>query len=464
MASLRHIYYDDRSPNIEYAGQWTEDSNLYKPGVGFVYGSSQHRTVGIASLTFEFSGTFVSVVGRVQSVTRGDTNVTGTWNCFVDGLSLGSKYPGVAAQVNNFALCEGSNLAPGPHRFHMEVQAEDSFPVWVDRIRVFPDPGAKYSDHGVILDPQDRAFVFDSGKWENVRDSSLRYTTEAGTSVTVDFSGSKVVWITDTATRPDVWLPSANSQGSYTIDDSPPVSFEIPGTPGGAVNPQQQILFETDQLSSGPHRLKVTYLGSSTPLVLSNLLIEEGEIAFTERTVRSNTGDATPSSSPNVGAIVGGVLGGLIFLLALGIGFYFGVYRKRRSTRMKIDPVDLYTATGLADNKTPAAANVFAKGPQRVATQDPHWQAHAAFHPASSAYAGPSAISEPEPPFSDVGNESVVSYKARLAAEDSLDSIRRSPHGAVIPQVVRQHNDSGIRLQPMQMPEVLELPPTYTPS
>ncbi|TFK30224.1 hypothetical protein FA15DRAFT_203892 [Coprinopsis marcescibilis] len=360
--NLRWVYYDNASPQITYSGDWAEDTSLYRPGAGFILGSSQQRAVGNASMSLEFDGTIMVVVGRMQSTTRGGQNVSGGWECTVDGTSIPAHLPTFVAQINNYPLCDTGDLplTTGHHVLEISVQAEETLPVWIDRVMVWPIANAAYANHGSRLSPLDNAFTYETGRWNTIPNTTIRYTNQAGTSLSVFFNGTRVSWVSDSLIN--LRLPFGVSRGVYTIDDLAPVPFEIPGVPPNSVDPRQQLLFESDILPYGPHRLTVTYLGASAPLVLDSVFVDRGDVLAPDggdfpRYTSHSKSQSLPS---NVGGIVGGVLGGLIFLAALLLACYFLFFkeRKRKQGNQKVYPrhSDILKERASLDAELPVAS------------------------------------------------------------------------------------------------------------
>ena len=93
-------------------------------------------------------------------------------------------------------------------------------------------------------------------------------------------------------------LNGNQSLGTYSMDGLTPVPFVIPGH--GSSTEYNQILFQTSDVSPGPHTLTVTYKGNSNqaPLVLDSLYVTNGSHPSPAFLANSSLSlSATPSSS-----------------------------------------------------------------------------------------------------------------------------------------------------------------------
>lgn len=171
-------------------------------------------------------------------------------------------------------------------------------------------------------------------------------------------------------------LPTASTTATYAIDGQSPIAFKLNGASSEGTGVQyNQILFQTDQLSSGSHILDVVYQGNSasTPLTLSVLLVQnnasshiasstgslsQSPIASSSLVQRTKlttilipTGSSSDTSSAtggistngtsngpsNLGSIIGGVIGGLGLLVFAVIAVLF--LRQRNSRSQKADTI-----------------------------------------------------------------------------------------------------------------------------
>ncbi|TFK28929.1 hypothetical protein FA15DRAFT_744491 [Coprinopsis marcescibilis] len=451
MASLRAIYLDDTSPEVVYSGEWSDDTDPYTTGSGFVWGGSQHRTVGNASLTFEYSGMFLVIQGRVARIVPEDTSVpaTSSWTCEIDGEVVPSRVPEIAGDFNGFSMCILSSPSEGRHTFQLHATASESLPIWIDRLTILPLANATYSGYTAELDPQDSAIQYVNGRWDTTHASNglvlFMHTAQIGTSLRVDFNGTRVAWLTNHRVNPNqTYVPS---RGEYKIDDLPPVAFEIPGRSPETYDPLQQVLFETESLAYGPHRLSVTYLGDSAPLVLAQLWITDGDL-FSPTTNHladiprlSSDSSESQKASSNPGAIVGGVLGGIGALMLLALAWYLLVFKKRKA--------------GIVGAVIPNRAHEKVAQPQPLMAEAFEWNPSQLMLPApGGSVAGPSS-SYSNSIYGDQSGDSALSEKARLRTQ-----IERQTEGLQPQQIIHQHQDSVVRLH--RDANVANVPPTYT--
>ncbi|EFI28314.1 hypothetical protein CC1G_13843 [Coprinopsis cinerea okayama7 len=347
MSGTRWVLLDDSDSRINYEGDWYIHSDRFvdSGSSGPTYQGSQHATTGSASLTFRFTGTRIRLLG-----TSAITNTTGTvdpsWECFVDGRSIGAEDPFPTHQ-NNWPLCLAPTLSDEEHVLTLNVTSSGT-PFYFDQIKYLPSMSAPPSDATVVIEQSDPTITFlPEESWVNVNESA-KSTSEVGAGLSVSFTGTKLTWIG--------WIlegSGGDSSGTYSIDDGPDTAFTIrrPAPIPGSLF--FQPLFETEELPLRTHNLSVKFNGPTrTPLALDHFLVENGDIFFpfesgeqpadepipTEiepepsptKTPSSEQSEATP-----VGAIVGGAVGG-VALIAL---FAIAIFLLRRRMKIKLPPV-----------------------------------------------------------------------------------------------------------------------------
>ena len=202
-------------------------------------------------------------------------------------------------------------------------------------------------------------------------------------------------------------------------------------------NLTSQLLFTTPDLSSGKHKLIATYLGNArqqVPLCLDYLIVTRNGTAGVDSSSPSSIGaQKSPTTNPKViGAIVGGVVGGFIvtFLVVLcALQLY------RRLHRPKVD-LDLLSEVEDNDLPSPQITPFFStKGNRSDVTSTP---LRSLTSHSGSSRSGPQ----------------VTSASSSQNVDESATRPRRLLH----------HRDSGIRIPVPMNEELIEVPPTYTPS
>jgi hypothetical protein len=289
--------------------------------------------------------------------TSNPRNASGTlspqWECFVDGVSIGFDRPIANATQNNYGLCSTFNQTFARHTLTLNVTAADGRPFYVDSIRYLPLANLTSElDHPtVIVDQLDTSITYTpADQWQTVAGTEdVTLALEPGSSMSVNFTGSKVTWMGWTPSG----YPTGQSTAQYKLDDAAPVTFQLRGLGAGATTQVNQPFFETPTVEKGNHQLTVTHLGTSAPLVLDYLVVEDGDIIFgnthttstsasTSRpTATSTTGtpggsnaDGSTSSDGKkfpVGAVVGGAVGGLA---AITILLFLVLFLRRRRARL----------------------------------------------------------------------------------------------------------------------------------
>ncbi|TFK30250.1 hypothetical protein FA15DRAFT_663634 [Coprinopsis marcescibilis] len=462
---LRLVLFDDTHRDIVYTGPWFERVDSFPKDSGLVYKGSQHGTFGNASLSFRFNGTAVFLLGRSESnIVDNELRAPG-WNCSIDGIisPLTSEHVVIGpAQLNNFLLCGRGELEPGPHNFTVHTNATEQLPFWADRINIRPTRDASYANTNVFYPPLDVDILYHSGSWFGPDNGRLKWTTDADATVLLDFTGTRLTWVT----TPIEGQASGKSRAVYVVDDQEPVFIEITGIAPGEKNLDNRILFETPELPLGRHRINVTHLGPAAPLVMNFLEVENGDtVPFGGTSPESpfGGGSENPSglagSKTNVGAIAGGVVGGVVGLVLLVLGWLWYRKRQRRSEEdlksgilvtpfVSSGPVPPAATGGTMHTKSsPSQRSPFSDSVAEVSRTTP---------------LGIAAKGAP-PPSSTSGQTSTSPQSSDGLSPTSRENDEASNSDGRRVEVVH-HTDSGVRLGNASPVEVVELPPTYTPS
>ena len=308
--------------------------------------------------------------------------------------------------------------------------------------------------------------------------------------------GTSISWVGYTQPL-SVGTPTSST---YSIDGQTPISFPVPASPDSNTY-FNQILFQAGQLSSGQHKLVVTYTGNSTtaPLVL-NYFVQEGAASSTSSS-NAPTSTSSSSSTSNVGsssssttidrkptgAIIGGVIGGLV-LISLLLGLFF--IRRRNNRRVQtlseksyidtpLEVVDPFialpsthpTSTFLPKNhasngQSLPSQSISSKFTQRGQPSDLASTSSGGgispLTPLRPQLSSPMLISPPSSRLHLAGSQTNVidgtMTKAREAATQRSPSPRLGGGNARF----LRHEDSGVRM-PLSEEGVVELPPFYTP-
>ncbi|KAF8624378.1 hypothetical protein AX15_005907 [Amanita polypyramis BW_CC] len=514
MSSSRQIVIDDTDPSIVYTGQgWFPDLGTQDTvgNFGQTYLHTQHGTDANNSFVFSFEGTSIAVSGTTAlKQIQGPNNVTTydpTWECFVDGQSIGSTQPFIYAE-NNWLLCDKTGLTDGPHVLTLNVTTMGTT-FWFDFLQFTPPPNKSYGNGSNVmsLSNLDPGIEYLTG-WGPLG-STANCTTVPGSQAIFNFTGTSLTWVGFVPTE----LSHNASSASYSIDGGARTTFRLNGlAPDATTTIYNQIFFSTPELSPGPHTLLVTYLGSGseTPLVLSNIFFTNVTIPPPSSSSSSSSSSRT-SANPNlssgsgiaagghtssrIGAIVGGVVGGVggfLILLTLVLFLFFTRRRRRRQEQTR-----------------PSLSNVT---PLLTSGYDP--SSSSSVHPSDSASAAQLVPPLPPPmrstPHQSYGNLPLTKSNLSLthshtAANSSGGSVSRgqnnsaatstnlqsplqpfrSPQSGVsmpapvqtpeqetpgrslppIDTFFHRHEDSGLRMTQAESGAIsLELPPAYTPS
>lgn len=293
-------------------------------------------------MTFRFNGTRVRLLG-----TSNIDNSTGTpdpsWECFVDGESIGSEAPFETLQ-NNWPLCLAPDLLEDrEHTLTLNITTRGR-PFYLDQVRILPsfDSERQPSSASVVVEQSDLAITFNDEENWPASNGSIRSTSADGASLSMNFTGTKLSFVG--------WLLQGDyiqSSGIFSVDEEPPISFPIPPVPSSTGSQFFHTFFETRLLSPGSHNLKVTYEGKGgnpAPLALDFFLIENGDIVIPgngtdtpiDEPQPSNpaaipAAASTPAKTP-LGAIIGGAVGGAA-LIALFVLVLLLIRRRMKSNR-----------------------------------------------------------------------------------------------------------------------------------
>ena len=316
-------------------------------------------------------------------------------------------------------------------------------------------------------------------------------------------------------------LPLSPSSGTYSIDGGTPVNFSLKGIPPNTATTYNQKFFETAQLSATSHTLQVVYYGNnSTPLTLTDLIIQNGTLLSTTTTTTSvsSLATSTPStpstatgvavqgkSSTSFGPIVGSVVGGLALILFTVLGFFFLRRRQKRVAQEK-DLMSMpkpfeYSPSSIAPNPSlggisyspvPQTASAGAKGqvyhvsmpsatsinvsqsieppstssgvttyPTNLRAVPLHQTALTLANPSLSSPPVSSSSSSPPLPLSSKVGRVAATLTPRRRGHPSVPASVQSNDGWLSNANVVLHADSGIRMPPST--SVVDVPPIYTP-
>jgi len=206
--SRRQIVVDDTDPRIQYAGQvWFQDGEGqdHLGNFGPVFNHTQHGTNSSTSFLFSFEGTIfppvilasfrvihflagssITVFGT--SLLKPASTTTGydpTWECFVDGVSIGSTKPFTSPE-NNWRLCDQPTLKDGPHVLMVNVTTSGQT-FWLDYIWYTPSSSSSKDVANIVVNHFDPDIVYGSG-WRSLG-GSANMTTVFGSQLRFNFTG-----------------------------------------------------------------------------------------------------------------------------------------------------------------------------------------------------------------------------------------------------------------------------------
>ena len=235
-----------------------------------------------------------------------------SWECFVDGKSIGFK-TSLLYRENWWVLCETDGLSSSSHTITVNVKVKtQSF--FFDSIQYVPSADANLDQSIIQVPAADAIMQYGSG-WQDLRDIA-KMSSSSGSKMTIDFSGTlhKILWAIEVCLQcfPGTSLtwyglipgdyPGKSTSATYSIDGQTPVTFQLKGYTTKMDN-YNQIFFQTPTLSSGTHHLEVVHQGNSgsTPLTVEYVMIQNAPGAVSNpppvTTASSVTGSGSSSSS-----------------------------------------------------------------------------------------------------------------------------------------------------------------------
>ena len=109
-----------------------------------------------------------------------------TWDCFVDGISIGPSAPFAFAE-NNWVFCNHPGLVDGPHVLTVNATVLKNQTFWFDNIQYLPSASVPLNKATIIVDSLDSQLQYGSG-W-GALGGNANMTTVAGSIFTFDFIG-----------------------------------------------------------------------------------------------------------------------------------------------------------------------------------------------------------------------------------------------------------------------------------
>ncbi|KAH6890045.1 hypothetical protein BKA70DRAFT_1409027 [Coprinopsis sp. MPI-PUGE-AT-0042] len=484
----RRVIVDDLDPLVQFDGGGWFSVNDAKDGLGNfgpTYLSTQHGTNSSAQLSFTFDGSVVKLFGTNNP--RSDLDPD--WDCLVDGENIGKTDPSGAVE-NRWIFCEWEDGTPGEHTLTGRT-------FWVDGVEYTPSLGASVPTGSIISVPiLDHAIKLGAG-WGPLG-GTANVTTKQGASAEVEFVGTRLSWWGFIPPQ----FARAPTTASYSVDGGPATSFALKGLAEDQGTVYNQKFFETPLLPSGPHRVFVVHGGNgqTTPLTLTNLLIEGGNSTSplpgdpsifapgsSSPPSESDGASTTGGSKPPIAAIVGGVLGGLAIITATMIVAFFIIRRHRTNARSRANeyvvPFDSVVAhppthdkgggnTNNSDRTAPMNPTYHAVPHQEQTLGQglaaPNWghkrMLSGSTDQGTSDPPGSHGHASPPPPPNPSRNASNSIYPSPPLSTNTSSAGPNIPHthlgSSANGSRVVMHEDSGVRMDAQG--NTIEVPPLYT--
>ncbi|KAJ7110737.1 hypothetical protein C8R43DRAFT_1042049 [Mycena crocata] len=522
----RQRVVDDTDPSIQYgANGWFVVPPETLGGVGNfgpIFNESSHATTSSdSSLSFAFNGTSLNVVGTIM-VSTDTNNVTDpTWDCFVDKIKIPKPNPTFKFPENNWALCSQPTIAPGAHELTVQVQSKGKT-FYLDYLVYTPMPEDVFADSVMIYRNTDPAVSFGSG-WGTF--GGENGTQTAGAQVALNFHGTRVSMYGFVPTELPhnatwgTWSIDGGSPQNFTLIglDRPKSATSYNRifftTPLLSPTPHNLVVTYGGDSAHTPLTVQGFYVTNTTSLADASTT---GSTPARSSYASSPSTSVLPPQHLNTGPIVGGVIGALILILVI-LGALFLWQRKRRrrtADETAANPYPMDAADGAAPASGAGSAYVYSPVPgqsqrhgtssgsrshpdtdSRPSTTYPYVHRMAPSHTNPSdttnsrsqthmhQLSGTSGSAAPGPQTAGAVSAVLAHGSTRTTGMLAPDATPAPSHiippsklsrerelplpttrgaGESVPAdaVVVRHEDSGVR---MREPEIVELPPGYSP-
>ncbi|KAF9527584.1 hypothetical protein CPB83DRAFT_815375 [Crepidotus variabilis] len=443
----RWVIIDDTNPRINYAipREWSAQratSNVQGTS-GLPFNNTLHAAPAsglVQSFSFSFTGTSVAVYSVDNFL-----NISGAASpeveCVIDTINAHTTPPSFDGKAeNNWELCSQYHMEDRQHTLTINSGSLNQTFLF-DWIQYAPSLNASMENQTVYIENFDPDIVYGSG-WAGL---GMWYSFTSNPNATLDFefTGISLQWY---GVIPE-FRSRVPTTATYTVDGGPAQVLNLTGPPDSSSNLENHQFFEISSLSMGKHKLSVVYNGDSTkaPLTLDYLVVQNGSLPYAPSPPNTDTPNTTHDTkhSNHIGPIVGGIFSG-IFALGVILGLLFFYYRQRTTQReddftifpLEVGLFDVQTNRGIsppskAEQSDPTSGN-------HALTLRPQYRISRFFKRRQTQR----QIEELPPPLTQVNNTIL------------------SPHVEVV-----RHQDSGLRAleDPQSTPEIVEMPPEYTP-
>ncbi|KAJ4483177.1 hypothetical protein J3R30DRAFT_3697952 [Lentinula aciculospora] len=341
MASF-NLTVEDSSPLISYspAGAWS-DSPSNDTLLASYSGSSYHTTsTQGATATITFTGTAITIFG-------GHRQNYGRYQISMDGQTVVASESSAGQDAFQQILGTASGMSNGKHT--VVITSSSTSPIDIDYVDIQTQtgkPGSQLTKSTV--DDSDSSFIYSPASEWSINDKdyfindTLHYTSSAGASASVTFSGEAVaLYGTVSQDHADIQL-SLDGQN---------VTFGAGANGFASTLHSQILLYYAQGLGSNQHSLTV----SADPLSGTGPFIDVDAIVFATASsinpyisgliVEDSCSDSTSSGKLTTKTIVGVIIGSILGLLLLLALVFFLLRWKRRRRQDQADSRSPLTPT-----------------------------------------------------------------------------------------------------------------------
>ncbi|KAJ7058138.1 hypothetical protein C8F01DRAFT_1149705 [Mycena amicta] len=307
------VIIDDQSSQLQYTGLWNAGGTTSN----YDHTASSSRAAG-ATMSLHFNGTSASLFGGY------DAGASCSGSFTLDSNVTTFTPPVLTSPLSQQLIWSSASLPDAEHTltYTLTSCSSSSGDVWFDYLLYAPSVNASTTD-GVLffVDDTDSRLAW-AGNWipTSGNDGDFQLTSHVGSqgaSFQFEFEGTLV----SVHGRIGNDTNGANTEASFSIDGSSPVSFSSP--------PQNSItfnaaLFQSDSLAPGKHTLVVTSQTGS--LWIDYLLLQPDPSAQDSFASTSHS----PISTGEIAALAAGAVV-LAVVIALAVIFRRRLFKGRQS-------------------------------------------------------------------------------------------------------------------------------------
>jgi hypothetical protein len=234
--------YEQTNGNILYLGKWITFSSTASSGGSYKYANSAARAV------ISFNGTKLDLIAT-KGTTQGKARV------YLDGQDKGVIDLSSATTLRKQMVWSTGTVASGKHTVELswlgKAGVAGGTRINIDAVDVL---GTLTPVALTTVEQTDPRFAY-TGLWTTLTTTaasggSTAYVNKVGSSVTIRFTGSSLIWLAKTA--------SVYGIAKVTVDGGSPVLVDL----YSAATLYKQNVWSTGLLAEGEHTVKIEWTGT----------------------------------------------------------------------------------------------------------------------------------------------------------------------------------------------------------